>query len=276
MRHLLAFKNLGLVSARSNKSQNADHFFCTRHVTEAKCGESTTQSCVFPLRLAPDEDSLFSDKDYRAMGLRQTFLNDLATSIHDNARNPVNQEVDVLADDVFGFIYAILYSPTYRTRYAEQLRIDFARVPLPKSTQIFRSLARLGEELVSYHVMEFATPNKRSCMYTGPERQEISGVGWENNTIWVDAGGKKPAITSGSAGFKGVTEDVWNFHIGGYQVCEKWLKDRKGRKHSKADIEHYQKIIVAIQETIRIMGEIDKVIEKHGGWPGAFGVSEAS
>jgi hypothetical protein len=63
---------------------------------------------------------------------------------------------------------------------------------------------------------------------------------------------------------------VWNFHIGGYQVCEKWLKDRKGRTLSKDDIAHYQKIVVALAETIRLMKEIDEVIEQHGGWPGAF------
>jgi hypothetical protein len=78
------------------------------------------------------------------------------------------------------------------------------------------------------------------------------------------------AIRAGTIGFHGVPEDVWNFHIGGYQVCHKWLKDRKGRTLSHDDIIHYQKIIVAINETIRIMREIDEVIEEHGGWPGAF------
>jgi hypothetical protein len=72
------------------------------------------------------------------------------------------------------------------------------------------------------------------------------------------------------SGFRGVPEDAWNFHIGGYQVCEKWLKDRKGRTLSKDDIAHYNKIVIALSETIRLMSEIDKVIEKHGGWPGAF------
>jgi hypothetical protein len=67
-----------------------------------------------------------------------------------------------------------------------------------------------------------------------------------------------------------VPEEVWKFHIGGYQVCDKWLKDRKGRKLLKADIEHCQKVVVALRETIRIMAEIDKVIDAHGGWPGAF------
>ena len=83
-----------------------------------------------------------------------------------------------------------------------------------------------------------------------------------NDTVWLD---KAQTI-----GFKGVREDVWSFHIGGYQVCEKWLKDRKGRKLSKDDIAHYQKIVVALSETIRLMKEIDEVIEQHGGWPGAF------
>ena len=70
-------------------------------------------------------------------------------------------------------------------------------------------------------------------------------------------------------------EDVWNFHIGGYQVCEKWLKDRKGRTLSKDDIAHYQKIVVALTETIRLMKEIDEVIDQHGGWPGAFSAQAA-
>ena len=74
-------------------------------------------------------------------------------------------------------------------------------------------------------------------------------------------------------GFQGVSEGVWNFHIGGYQVCHKWLKDRKGRTLSDDDKAHYQKIVVALNETIRLMREIDAVIDQHGGWPGAFAVN---
>lgn len=72
---------------------------------------------------------------------------------------------------------------------------------------------------------------------------------------------------NGTQYFEGIPEEVYNFHIGGYQVCEKWLKDRKGRELSEEEIEHYQKVVVAINETIRIMAEIDEVIEDHGGWP---------
>jgi SOS-response transcriptional repressor LexA len=91
--------------------------------------------------------------------------------------------------------------------------------------------------------------------------------------MYINRGGAQ----SGNLGwyFEGVPPEVWNFHIGGYQVCEKWLKDRKGRRLSKDDIIHYQKIIVALDETIRLMKEIDQVIERHGGWPGAFQTGEA-
>ena len=93
----------------------------------------------------------------------------------------------------------------------------------------------------------------------------------EHQTVWLDK-----AQTSG---FEGVTEDVWNFHIGGYQVCQKWLKDRQakggkkprpGRVLTQDDIQHYRKIVTALHHTIRLMAEIDEVIESHGGWPDAF------
>ncbi|HRT10050.1 MAG TPA: hypothetical protein P5233_16835, partial [Candidatus Paceibacterota bacterium] len=95
--------------------------------------------------------------------------------------------------------------------------------------------------------------------YVGGRAPVVEKVSWSKNTVWLDK--------AQSTGFRGVPENVWNFHIGGYQVCEKWLKDRKGRTLTADDLTHYQKIVVALAETIRLMGEIDAVIEKHGGWP---------
>ena len=60
---------------------------------------------------------------------------------------------------------------------------------------------------------------------------------------------------------------VWEFHVGGYQVCAKWLKDRKGRQLNYEDLTHYQYVVAAFAETIALMREIDEVIEAHGGWP---------
>lgn len=92
----------------------------------------------------------------------------------------------------------------------------------------------------------------------------IEPPSWSNDTVWLD---KKQTV-----GFQGVPEAVWNFHIGGYQVCNKWLKDRKGRTLSDEDLTHYQEVMVALNETIRLMAEIYEVIEAHGGWPNAFAV----
>ena len=111
--------------------------------------------------------------------------------------------------------------------------------------------------------------------YAGPRNPEVGRIGWSDGTVWLDAGKTSAreghrATTPGTIGFHDVPEDVWDFHIGGYQVCHKWLKARKGRTLSDGDIAHYQKIVVALNETVRIMAEIDEVIEAHSGWPGAF------
>ncbi len=98
--------------------------------------------------------------------------------------------------------------------------------------------------------------------FIGSSKPIVEKVSWVKDIVWVD----KPQAT----GFKGVPEDVWNFHIGGYQICEKWLKDRTGRALSTEEITHYQKIVIALSETIRLMKEIDEAIDKYGGWPGAF------
>jgi hypothetical protein len=134
---------------------------------------------------------------------------------------------------------------------------------LTSSLELFRALAKLGGELVALHLMESPKLDKPITKWKGTTPSgEVEKINYADDIVWVDK--------DKTEGFRGVPENVWNFHIGGYQVCEKWLKDRKGRKLSVDDITHYQKIVVALAETIRLMAEIDKVIEQHGGWPNAF------
>jgi Type ISP C-terminal specificity domain len=99
----------------------------------------------------------------------------------------------------------------------------------------------------------------------GAGRPLVEKASYVSPTVWLNK--------DRTVAISGVPESVWDFRIGSYQVCENWLKDRKGRVLSEDDISHYQKIVVALSETIRIMGEIDEVIESHGGWPGAFAVT---
>jgi len=132
-------------------------------------------------------------------------------------------------------------------------------VPLTSSLDLFSALAQLGGELVALHLLESPKLEKPITKFIGPASPVVDKVSYEDSTVWL---GK--AKTSG---FRGVPDPVWNFHIGGYQVCEKWLKDRKGRALSADDLAHYQKIVVALAETIRLMSEIDAVIAQQGGWP---------
>jgi predicted helicase len=178
-------------------------------------------------------------------------------------------------EDITSYIYSILHSITYRTRYYPQLKIDFPRIPLPGGPDVFHALVPLGEQLVALHLMEsplLDTP----ITHTVGDNWTVGKVGYADGTVWIDGKGTKAAYTAGTTGFVGVPEEVWNFHIGGYQVCEKWLKDRKNRTLIADDIAHYQKIVVALHETIRLMAEIDVAIEEHGGWPGAFHVADVS
>jgi predicted helicase len=150
----------------------------------------------------------------------------------------------------------VFHSPTYRERYAEFLRIDFPRLPLTSDVKLFRTLAAKGAELVALHLMESSKLNELITEFSVKGDEEVEKVQYTDNDqrVWINP----------KQYFGGVPKGVWEFHVGGYQVCEKWLKDRKGRKLTYEDIQHYQKIVVSLNETIRLMMEIDAAIPQ---WP---------
>jgi len=153
-------------------------------------------------------------------------------------------------EDIFDYIYAVLHAPSYRDKYKEFLKIDFPRVPYPKSKDTYNKLVKLGSELRTIHLLESPKVNKFITTYS------ITG-----NDI-VD---KKPEYKDGkvfindSQYFGNVPKIAWDFYIGGYQPIQKWLKDRKDRELTSEDIEHYQKMIIALVETDKIMKEINKI-----------------
>lgn len=259
MSHLVKIRgNLALVSARLQaRGGEWDSCLMTRFPTEKKTGDSTRSSTIFPLFVTVD--GLFRSDAKSSPNISPALLQQIATNLGEDCAD---------ASQVLFYIYAVMHSPGYRARYAEFLKIEFPRLPLTENLELFRALARLGDELVALHLLESPELAKPITEFVGGRNPEVEKVSWSKNTVWIDK-----ALTTG---FKGVREEVWNFHIGGYQVCNKWLKDRKGRTLSKDDIAHYQKIVVALAETIRLMKEIDEVIEQHGGWPGAFASSFTS
>ncbi len=271
MSHTIAARNLAMATCRQLARLPWEHVFVTRSLQDDCFVSNRTRerSYHFPLYLYGESRQRGAQTE---LAFSQSGSNTNMSARFLAALHIQLGRTACTVDNVFGYIYCVLHSPEYRSRYAEFLRIDFPRIPLPDSPDLFRDLAHLGVELVALHLMESSVLNNFITTYTGPAKPEVGRVNWSQDTVWLDAPATRRGQPArpGTIGFRGVPEAVWNFHIGGYQVCRKWLKDRKGRKLSKDDIAHYQKIVVALNETIRLMQEIDEVIEQHGGWPGAF------
>ena len=268
LRHML-HENRALLASRLQAAGASNAIFVTRYLAEMKTAEATRSCTVFPLYLADDLD--LSQEGHGGHRAQPNLNLELIGSVAGSLKS-------VRPDDLFNYTYAILHSPNYRYRYSEFLRTSFPRLPLTENLMLFHDLVKLGGELVALHLMESPVLDTPRTKFMGSSRR-ISKVGYtpeDGGTVWIDGKGTKKSLKPGTNGFRPVPEEVWNFHIGGYQVCEKWLKDRgpkkgnPGRTLTDEDIAHYQKIIIALTETIRLMAEIDELIESHGGWPDAF------
>lgn len=153
------------------------------------------------------------------------------------------------AEEIFGYIYAVLYAPTYRTRYAELLRIDFPRVPFPQLAADFEALSGLGWALVQAHLLR-VLPRRGLAAYLGKGDHAIEAIRYssEEQAIWINK----------TRCFKPVPQNVWDFQIGGYQVLDKYLKSRKGRTLLLDEINHLAAVADSLAFTIDQMAAIDK------------------
>lgn len=151
--------------------------------------------------------------------------------------------------DILDYIYAVLHSPRYRETYKEFLKIDFPRVPYPSDASTFWQLVKLGGELRQIHLLESPAVEQYITQYPVGGDNAVDKPTYQNGRVYINE----------TQYFDSVPEVAWSFYIGGYQPAQKWLKDRKGRKLEFEDILHYQKIIVALTETDRLMKEIDRI-----------------
>lgn len=156
---------------------------------------------------------------------------------------------DITPESLFDYIYAVLHSHAYRTRYAEFLKSDFPRIPHPKDAVTFHALAAQGATLRELHLMERPLLDKLITTYPVPGDHVVKKPRYEDGKVWINE----------TQYFGGVPEAAWSFYIGGYQPAQKWLKDRKDRALTADDIRHYQRIIVALTETGKVMQDIDKI-----------------
>ena len=169
-------------------------------------------------------------------------------------------EANIGPEDIFHYIYAILHAPSYRERYADHLQSDYPRIPLTEDRDLFRELCRFGARLVALHLMEEAGGNLPGFRVPGEnlvgKPRYTAPTGETPGRVWLNK----------EQYFEGVRPEVWEFRVGGFQVLEKWLKDRREQTLNHGDLEHYRQVVATLAETIEIMDAMDAAIDAHGGW----------
>lgn len=268
MRHMLAGDNVAIVARRQMlPTQPCNYFWITDGITLDGIIRSDNRGSesVFPLYLREGDDdgvthcrANFSDQFVaeatRTLGLN---WNNVGAGDVGSSFGP---------EDLAYYCYALFFSPTYRERYAEALRTDFPCIFLPRDSQLFWRLRELGARLADSHLLRTADDSRADlCEVIGPE----SDGEWSLARGYPKYGEGRVYV-SDQSWFEHVPQDVWSFHVGGHQVCRKWLKDRRGRMLSAEDATTYRRIVSSLTETLRCMREIDEAIKHHGGWPRTF------
>ncbi len=273
MRHMLQ-ENIALLAMRQVAlGEEYSHFGVSRSIVDNRAFFSNRGILeVFPLYhyITPEDTAgtLFATQEItREPNLSPQFIaavkDKLGLAFTPDGKG--DMETTFGPEDVFHYAYAVFHSPTYRERYAEFLKIDFPRLPLTSDRALFKALAEKGEELVALHLMEAPALDQLITKFDVPGSNQVERVRYAEPH--QDAQGDQVpgrVYINKTQYFEGIQPEVWEFQIGGYQVLNKWLKDRKGRRLSFDDIIHYQKIVVALKETMRLMEEIDALIPS---WP---------
>ena len=259
MANCFIFPNVGFIAKRQSKREPFSYVFVTNLAPESCLFESAyANNSVFPLYLYPSEGEMQFEGGHRHPNLKPEFIkavsDKLGRTFIEDGKGDFRETFG--PEDILYYAYAVFHSPTYRTRYAEFLKIDFPRLPLTSNRELFTALVAKGAELVSLHLMESRMLNNPITDYPIVGSNTVEKVSYDENSQRV--------YINKTQYFEGVPPEIWEFHIGGYQVCQKWLKDRKGRRLTYDELSHYQKVVVALKETIRLMNEIDMVIP---GWP---------
>ncbi len=209
---------------------------------------------MFPLYLYQDKDKKLLSET-RKPNLNEAIVAELSQRIglqYIEEKEAGSYRKTFAPIDILDYVYAVLHSPTYRERYKEFLKIDFPRVPYPEDAKQFRRLAKLGEKLRVLHLLEGVEPHGGVAKFQIPGSDTVEKIRYEepsetsNGRVWIND----------KQFFDGIPQEVWGFYIGGYQVAQKWLKDRKDRVLEYDDVQHYRRIIWVLTETARIMEEL--------------------
>jgi predicted helicase len=254
MFHFNGHKNIGLVLGRQGQvigHMQWNLIYCINSLADYNIFYRGG-GYVFPLYLYPTNkgQQTIIETTERTSNLNIDILKQIEDKLGLTFTNEKETTKDTFAPiDILDYIYAVLHSPTYREKYKEFLKIDFPRVPYPKDQDTFWNLVKLGGEIRQIHLLESPVVEKFISKYPITGTNVVGKIKYEDGKVFINE----------TQYFEDVPEVAWNFYIGGYQPAQKWLKDRKDRELQPSDVFHYLKIIVALNETDRLMKEIDKI-----------------
>ena len=278
---LRAGPNLALITSKMTKGETFAHAQASRVPSEAICMSSKTSNngFVFPLYLYPEGSGkqrrllIEGESIGRRPNLSRSFVDQMVArlGLEFIEDGPGDLKRDFGPEDVYAYIYAVLHTPGYRQRYVQQLQRSFPRIPLPPDLDLFTGMVIKGRQLVELHLLErvpaasapsfpvrgsdLVSPGYPRYLPPG-SRDPSNGEKLKWGRVYISSGDGK---TEPAQYFEGVMPEVWAFRVGGYQVCEKWLKDRRKRKLSLGDIKMYGRIVATLGSTITIMSELDEI-----------------
>ena len=253
MQHMMR-ENLGLITNRQVNNE-FKHALCSSMIIN-DCTvslETRERSYLFPLYLYKKKDN---PKKRSLSSIMMLF----EPQAEYGAKKPNLSQVivDKLTDafmkmpspeQIFFYIYAVLHSNIYRTKYAEFLKIDFPRIPFTKDYKLFKKMGEYGEKLVDVHLLKSSDLEPSIIRFQGKGDYRVEKVRYEKGKVFIN----------NDQYFESIAHEIWEYQIGGYQVCDKWLKDRKGRTLSLDDIKHYLKIVTTLQKIIGMQKAIDEI-----------------
>ena len=245
IRHMLK-ENIGLTVGRQVKaSKEWRHCLISNEIIESTFISNKTSEITYilPLYIYPDEEKkdLFNQhKTEKQPNIPRALFEKLSVAY---GQNPT-------PEDILYYIYGVFYSNIYRQTYAEFLKIDFPRVPFTTDYDLFKEIGKLGKDLADLHLLKSPALDPPIAKYQGSgDNDRIEKITYKEDEQRIYINNDKY--------FEGITPETWNYHIGGYQVLNKYLKDRKNRIMD--DAPHYCRIVTALGKTIEIQANIDKI-----------------
>lgn len=251
MWHMLEGENMAIISPKRVEHVGSwQHTFVTDIISDHVSVSLKTIDYHFPLYVYENGERIHLFNHHKPINRSANLNPDLIESLSKSYGFEPSPE------EIFRYVYAILHSTLYRAKYEQFLKSDFPRIPFTTDGSLFREFAEIGYRLVALHLLRTPELDVPACKFEGTgDRRILKGA--KDGLRYVAS--KECVQINATQYFAPVTQSVWEYKVGGYQVCEKWIKDRRGRRLELEDIRQYCRIVTALGKTMEIEREIDLI-----------------